>query len=78
MAVILNRAVFAQMILEFLEDKKLTYREAAKELGIGPSTFTRIMQHKSISVDTFVKLLYWMEETHPNALNLLYYHRKLI
>ena len=73
MAVVLNRAVFAKMVLEFLEDSRLTYREAARGLKISPSTFTRIMQYKSIQVDTFVNLLFLMEDMFPNALKQLYH-----
>ena len=76
MAVVLNRAIFAKIVLEFLEDKKLTYREAAKELCISPSTFTRIIQHRSIQVDTFMRLLYWMEEICPNLLSMLYLNER--
>ena len=80
MAVVLNRVVFARMVLEFLEDNKLTYREAAKKLEISPSTFTRILKYDSINVDTFVRLLYWMEgpfgiKTSETLLNRLYLKR---
>ena len=73
MPVVLNRVVFARMVLEFLENSKLTYREAARGLKVSPSIFTRIMKYKSINVDTFVNLLFLMEDMFPNILKLLYY-----
>ena len=50
---------------EALEQKRtwanLSWRELARRLSLSPSTFSRLAQGRRPDVDTFVKLLAWME-----------------
>lgn len=42
------------------QSKRLSWREVAQELGISPSTFTRLAQQRRPDVDTFASLVKWV------------------
>lgn len=40
--------------------RRLSWRDVAQELGISPSTFTRLAQQRRPDVDTFASLVKWL------------------
>jgi transcriptional regulator with XRE-family HTH domain len=44
------------------EDERLSWRQLATRLSLSPSTFSRLAQGKRPDVDTFVKLLAWLQQ----------------
>ena len=44
-------------------NEELSWRAVARELGMPPSTFSRIARQQGMSADTLVRVLGWLGET---------------
>jgi transcriptional regulator with XRE-family HTH domain len=56
-----DQAHFYDAVERNRRDAGLSWRQLAHRLSLSPSTFTRLAQGRRPDVDTFVKLLAWME-----------------
>ena len=59
----LNRQKFTSLVDISLRKNNLSYRAAAKLLGVSPSAFTRIKQEKAINVDSFLIISEWITDS---------------
>jgi uncharacterized protein YerC len=53
---------FSFMVFNTIKDFNLTYREVEKESGISRSMLSRIKDGRRIDLDSYLKLVYWMEQ----------------
>lgn len=52
---------FYEAVEQRRQDEKLSWRQLASQLSLSPSTFSRMGQGRRPDVDTFVKLLAWLQ-----------------
>lgn len=64
MEIELNTELFQRDIIKKREAKSL--REAAKEIGISAATLQRIEQGKEPSLDSYIKLCFWLNKPLEN------------
>ena len=74
MEILFNRELLADRLLQKQQLERKSVRTSAKEIGISPSTLSRLnRQSMQPDIVTFIKCLDWLGMNHVNIISFLYY-----
>jgi len=61
--------LLARMLLERITHERISEREAARQIGVAPTTIGRTLKGESVDIETLLKFCEWLDVKPSSVLN---------